>query len=155
MLRQRQTRDYVVRMPKDTTVVVACEQVRCENWLYGWDKFVNERTPLGQRQAAFFRSGASGRTFSEHQATAAAALAAGALFPGEIDASTDPLTPVTVFRFEPHQRCFAEHRTRPASWQVRAGPHLLRRHADMSGWIGDLDEHVGHLAEQAQKGRAG
>jgi hypothetical protein len=146
--RIRRTRDYVVRMPPDRGIKTVCEAVRCENWLYGWAKFVNEATPLGRDQAAFFRSGKSGRTFSEYRATAAAALGAGVLVPGEIDASADPLTPVSVFRFEPHQRCFEEHRTRPARWLVRG----VREHADMSGWIDDLDQHVGRLAEQLERG---
>jgi hypothetical protein len=148
MIPQRQTRDYVLRMPKDRTVVVACERVLCENWLYGWDVFANERVPLGRDRAAWFRSGASQRTFAEYQATAAAALGAGILLPGEIDAATDPLTPITVFRFAAHQRCFEEHRTRPARWLVRG----VREHTDMSGWLDDLDQHVGQLAEKAQKG---
>ena len=152
LLRPRRTRDYVVRMPPDRWVKAACEQVRCENWLYGWDVFANERTPLGSDRAAWFRSGASRRTFREYRTTAAAAIAAGVILAGEIDAGTDPLVPVTVFRFEPHQRCFTEHRTRPASWLVRAGQQVVGRHTGMSGWIDDLDQHVGHLAEQLKRG---
>ncbi len=126
-LRQRRTRDYVIRMPKDTTVVVACGQVRCDNWLYGWDTLLDERTPEGRDAAQWIRSGASRRDFREL---------------GSADGG------VTVFRFAPHQRCFTEHRTRPARWLVRG----VREHSDMSGWIGDLDEHVGRLGEQLKKG---
>jgi hypothetical protein len=147
-LRQRRTRDYLIRMPKDTTVKVVCEQIRCEKWLYGWDVFANERAPLGRDRAAYFRSGASRRTFRELRTTVAEALSAGVVLPGEIDAATDPLVPVSVFRFEPHQRCFDEHRTRPARWLVRG----VREHADMSGWLDDLDEHVDRLSEQIKRG---
>ncbi len=145
---QRRTRDYVVRMPPDRYVKTACELVRCEKWLYGWDLFANEATAQGRQRAAYLRSGQSGRDFREFRGTAAAAVASGVLLPGEIDGLTDPLAPVTVFRFSPHQRCFEEHRTRPASWLVRG----VRQHADMSGWIDDLDQHVGRLAEQVQRG---
>jgi hypothetical protein len=118
-------------MPKDTTVVVACEQVRCENWIYGWDTILNENTPEGRDAARWIRSGASGRDFREM---------------GVPDGGT------VVFRFAPHQRCFAEHRTRPASWLVRAGGQVLHRHSGMGGWIDDLDNHVGRLAEAVKRG---
>jgi hypothetical protein len=57
---------------------------------------------------------------------------------------------VTVFRFEPRQRCFAEHRTKPARWLVRGGG--LREHSSMRAWIDDLDEHVGQLEDQLRRG---
>lgn len=123
------TRDYLVRMPKDFTVVAACEQVACENWEYGWETLVDLRTARGRDAAAWIRSGKSGRTFRE-------------LPGGDGD--------ITVFRFEARQRCFAEHRTRPASWLVRAG--AIRRHADMHGWLEDFGEHYGRLEDQARKG---
>jgi hypothetical protein len=127
LLRQRRTRDYVVRMPPDRWVKLACQQVECENWRYGWDTILDERTPEGKDAAAWIRSGASRRDFREMRS-------------GDGD--------VTVFRFSPHQRCFTEHRTRPARWLVRG----VREHADMSGWIDDLDQHVGRLGEQLKKG---
>jgi hypothetical protein len=134
LLRPRRTRDYVVRMPPDRWVKAACEQVRCENWRYGWDTILDERTPPGQELAAWIRSGAPGRDYREMRS-----------------ADGD----VTVFRFAAHQRCFTEHRTRPASWLVRAGQQVVGRHTGMSGWIDDLDQHVGRLAEQLQKGQGG
>jgi hypothetical protein len=121
------TRDYRLLMPADTTVRAACEDVGCENWRYGWDVLLDERTAPGRDGAAWIRSGASGRTFRE--------------LPGAADGG------VSVFRFEPHQRCFEEHRTRPARWI--AGRTV---HTDMHGWIDDLDNHVGRLAEQLQRG---
>lgn len=124
------TRDYLLRMPPDTTVVAACHQVRCESWQFGWETVVDERTPLGQQQAAYIRQD-SGRTFTE--------LAQGT-----------GTSVVTVFRFGPRQRCFAEHRTRPAAWLVRSGG--IRRHDSMRDWIDDLGEHAGQLEDQLRRG---
>jgi hypothetical protein len=58
------TRDYIVRMPRDTTVVAACADVGCEAWRLGWETLVDERTPLGRAQGAYIRH-QSGRTFAE------------------------------------------------------------------------------------------
>ena len=121
------TRDYLLRMPPDTTVVAACHEVRCESWQFGWDTVVDTRTALGAQQAAYIRQ-YCGRTFREL---------------GSPDG-------VTVFRFEPRQRCFAEHRTKPGRWLVRGGG--IREHAGMRDWIDDLDEHVGQLEDQARRG---
>ena len=122
------TRDYLVRMPRDTTIVAACEDAGCDAWRYGWDSLIDEATPLGQQQAAYIRQH-SGRTFREMRAP-------------------DGLT---VFRFEARQRCFAEHRTRPARLLVRDGGQL-REHVSFSDIAEDYTEHAGRLADQAQKG---
>lgn len=122
------TRDYLLRMPKDITVVAACHQVGCENWRYGWDTILDERTAEGRDGAEWIRSGKSGRDFTE-------------LRGGD----------VTVFRFAPYQRCFAEHRTRPQRFLVRTGPRV----ADVGGfreWIDDLGEHVDRLEDLAKRG---
>jgi hypothetical protein len=129
--RERRTRDYLVRMPKDRKVKIACELVACENWRYGWDTILDERTREGREAAAWIRSGASRRDYRD------------------LGRSADG--DVTVFRFQPHQRCFDEHQTRPASWLVRDGGGVMRR-GDMGEWIDDLDQHVGHLGDQLQKG---
>ena len=118
------TRDYRIRFPRDTTVRAACEDVGCDNWQYGWETILDERTPQGHALAVWLRSGACGRTFRE-------------LPGGE----------VTAFRFERGQRCFEEHRTRPATFL--AGP---RRVATLGDWIGDLDDHVNRLETQLRKG---
>lgn len=127
LLRQRRTRDYVLRMPRDRTVVAACEQVRCDNWLYGWDVLLDERTAEGRDAAQWIRSGASKREFREL---------------GTADGE------MAVFRFSAHQRCFEEHRTRPARWLVRG----VREHTGMHDWIDDLDQHAGNLEDQIRKG---
>lgn len=121
------TRDYVLLMPPDTTVVAACHEVRCASWQFGWDTLADERTPLGKARADYIRR-ECGRTFREM---------------GSPDG-------VTVFRFGPRQRCFAEHRTKPASWLVRSGG--IREHSSMRGWIDDLGEHVGQLEDQLRRG---
>ena len=99
------TREYRIRLPRDVTVPAACEQVRCESWKYGWETTVDEATPLGGFQAAYIRQTA-GRTFKER---------------GTPDG-------LTVFRFGRHQRCFAEHRTRPVTFlaERQAGPDARR-----------------------------
>ena len=127
------TRDYRVQMPRDTTVKAACEDAGCEQWLYGWDSLIDERTDLGREQAKYIRT-KSGRTFREMRAP-------------------DGLT---VFRFEPKQRCFAEHRTRPA--RLAVGRHLSdgsfvaeRTHTSLAALAEDYTQHVGRLAEQYER----
>jgi hypothetical protein len=122
------TRDYLLRLPRDVTVVAACEDVGCEAWQFGWETQIDEATPLGTFQAAYIRE-TSGRTFTEMRTEAG----------------------LTVFRFEPHQRCFAEHRTRPARWLIRDG-RQVREVPVMADWTGDLSEHVSQLEEQARRG---
>jgi hypothetical protein len=120
------TRDYVLLMPRDTTVVAACADVGCSSWLYGWETHVDEATPLGGEQARYIRH-MSGRTFTE--------LKSGGL---------------TVFRFGPRQRCFAEHRTRPGRYLVRGGG--VREHAWLGDWIEDAAEHVTMIEDQRARG---
>jgi hypothetical protein len=125
------TRDYHVRMPPDRTVRAACEDVGCENWRYGWDTLLDERTGPGRDAAAWIRSGRSGRTWRE--------------LPGAADGG------VSVFRFEPHQRCFEEHRTRPARFLVADGA-ASRQHVRLGDWIEDFGEHMGRLEDAAKRG---
>lgn len=125
---------YSIAQPADTTVRAACEQVGCPQWAHGWDTVIDERTELGQSQAAFIRQ-QSGRTFRE--------LRDGVL---------------TVFRFEARQRCFAEHQTRPQLFAVRDGDWRgnptgrARQHTRASDWVEDFGEHQLRLVDQQQKG---
>jgi hypothetical protein len=121
------SRDYVIRMPPDRWIRAACEQVGCQQWQYGWETHTDEATGLGQAQAAYIRRH-SGRTFTEHRTAAG----------------------LTVFRFAPHQRCFAEHRTRPQRFLVRDSG--IREHTSLAALAEDYTEHTGRLAEQARKG---
>lgn len=125
---------YVLRSPRDTRVRAACEQVGCQAWRHGWDTTVDERTELGAQQAAYIRH-QSGRTFREMR-------------------TQDGLT---VFRFEPGQRCFAEHHTRPEIFLARRGDWrgdlgLIRRHTRPVDWVEDFGEHQQALADRQQQG---
>lgn len=125
---------YTMSMPADLAVVTACEQAGCEAWRYGWDTVVDEATPLGHAQAAYIRQ-ECGRTFREQRTEGG----------------------LTVFRFEPRQRCFAEHRTRPIRYSVRGGDWradlgLIRRHSNGRDWADDFGEHQDRLTEQIRKG---
>lgn len=125
---------YSVTSPRDTTVRAACEQVDCWAWRNGWETTVDESTPLGQFQASYIRT-QSGRTFREmHSALG-----------------------LTVFRFEPGQRCFTEHKTRPEFYLVRGGDWrqnlgLIRRHTRPIDWVEDMGENLQTIADQQQKG---
>lgn len=126
---------YSISRQRDTTVVAACEQVECAAWLHGWESQIDESTQLGQQQAAYIRT-RSGRTFREQR-------------------TGDGLT---VFRFEAHQRCFAEHRTNPEIYLVRDGdwrgnPTGRRRnHTQSADWVEDMAENQGRLIDLKQKG---
>ncbi|MFK0018192.1 hypothetical protein [Streptomyces sp. NPDC090798] len=126
---------YSITAPQDTTIVAACEQVACPAWLNGWDSVIDERTELGQRQAAYIR-GQSRRTFREQK-------------------RGDGLT---VFRFEAHQRCFEEHRTRPEIYLVRDGDWRgnptgrQRQHTRPADWVEDMTENQGRIVDLQEKG---
>jgi hypothetical protein len=126
---------YSITAPTDTTIVAACEQVACAAWRNGWDSVIDESTELGQQQAAYIR-GQSRRTFREQK-------------------RGDGLT---VFRFEAHQRCFEEHRTRPEIYLVRDGDHRgnptgrKRQHTRPADWVEDMAENQGHLIDLRERG---
>lgn len=122
------TRDYRIRMPFDRWVKTACADAGCDAWRHGWQTHVDEATGLGQRQAAYIRREA-GRTFTEQRTG----------------------TGITVFTFPPRQRCFAEHRTRPARLLVAEGGRV-REHASFADLAEDYTEHVSRLADLAQRG---
>ena len=113
-------RTYRIRSPHDTTIKASCQQVGCEAWLHGWETKIDERTDLGQFQAAYIRQ-SSGRTFREMR-------------------TADGMT---VFRFEARQRCFADHQTLPERFLVvggdwRGNPVGMRReHVRAADWVED------------------
>lgn len=121
-------RHYRVHMPHDLTVVAACEDVGCDQWRNGWETICDLDDAMGAKVAMMIRSGQSGRTYLE--------------FPGN---------PV-VFRFDPRQRCFREHRTRPGRLLVHQGGRIVREHANLGYLAEDYTEHLGRLAGQQQKG---
>ncbi|MGW0587464.1 hypothetical protein [Streptosporangium sp. NPDC002607] len=125
---------YRIVAPPDQLVRAACELVGCAAWRHGWQTAVDESTELGRRQAHYIRY-ASGRTHRE-QRTAAG---------------------LTVFRFEPHQRCFADHRTRPETYLVQGGDWrqrlgLIRRHVRPADWVEDFAEHQARLNRAIERG---
>lgn len=126
---------FGIAQPADTLVRAACEQVGCEAWRNGWDTPIDEASELGQRQAAFIRK-ESGRTFREVKSAVG----------------------LTVFRFEPGQRCFREHQTRPQIFAVRDGDYRgnptgrHRTHTRPADWVEDFGENQLRLADQQQKG---
>lgn len=126
---------FQVVSPQDTSVVVACEQAGCPNWRNGWVTLVDTTTELGARQAAYIRSGATGRSYTELAAKAGEA----------------------AFRFDSHQRCFAEHRTRPELYVVRGGDWrshlgLIRQHRNAADWVEHCAEHQARLHDRIERG---
>ncbi|MEV7470272.1 hypothetical protein AB0O20_27765 [Streptomyces kronopolitis] len=126
---------FSITTPRDTAVRAACEQVGCAAWRFGWESTIDERTQLGQQQAAYIR-GQSHRTFREQQ-------------------RGDGLT---VFRFDSGQRCFAEHQTRPEIYAVRDGDWRgnptgrTRQHTRPQDWVEDFGEHQQRIADQRKEG---
>jgi hypothetical protein len=126
---------YSITAPHDRTIRAACEEVGCANWLNGWKTVIDESSEQGRAQAAYIRH-QSGRTFREQQT-------------GE---------GLTVFTFDSHQRCFADHRTRPETYAVRDGdwrgnPTGRRRiHANAQDWTEDFGEHQQRIADQHERG---
>lgn len=125
---------YQLFQGRDTTMRAACQQVGCQAWLHGWDTILDE-TNADQKIMADYIRHTSGRTFKETR--------------------TD--TGLTVFRFEPYQRCFAEHRTRPVRHTVWRGDFRenqggLRVHTRGEDWVEDFAEHQQNVADRIEKG---
>jgi hypothetical protein len=125
---------YQVTQLPDRGQRAACEQVGCKFWRWGWEMRVDERTPLGGARASYIRW-QSGRTFVERT---------------DVDGAT-------IFRFEPGQRCFAEHFTHPELYLVRGGDAtrlggLIRRHVDPADLIEDMNEHFDAVRADRARG---
>lgn len=145
---------YSISARPDTGRVWTCREVGCEQYRLGWQCTFDESRdcgnpdwsrlcfwlaegplPCGRCQAQYVRYG-SGRTFKEQRTE----------------------TGLTVFRFEPFQRCFADHGTAPDIFRVRDGDwrgnptQRVRLHANGLDWIEDLIEHEGALADLRRKG---
>ena len=124
---------YQIASPADRMVKAACEQVDCDAWRDGWETAVDEATDLGRRQAAYIRE-MSGRTFREMRSAAG----------------------LTVFRFEPGQRCFREHHTRGEWFFERGGDWRgatsERIQHSPAGWVNSFGEHQERLAGQIERG---
>jgi len=126
---------YNINQPADVTVVAACEQVACDAWLYGWQSVIDESDALGKARAHYIRH-LAGRTFVEKH----------------------DLGGLTVFVFEAHQRCFAEHRTRPEIYARRDGDWRgnptgrVLKHASPADWVEDMGEHLQNINDQIERG---
>jgi hypothetical protein len=127
---------YSIREAGDTTVVAACADVGCEQWANGWETYADEADDHGAAVANYIRRD-SGRTFREMRTA----------------------TGITVFRFEPGQRCFREHHTKPELYLVRGGdwrgnPLAIptRRHANPADWVEEIQIHQDRLAETIKQG---
>lgn len=126
---------FSVRSRSDRAVRAVCEQVACPAWREGWESVIDERTDLGQAQAAYIRL-QSGRTFREMRTEAG----------------------LTVFRFESGQRCFAEHQTRPELYVVRDGDYRgnptgrRRVHASAADWVEHMQEEFGRFNDDRERG---
>ena len=126
---------YSITAGSDVTVVAACKDVGCPHWAHGWETTVDERTSLGQAQAAYIRT-RSGRTQTERKTAEG----------------------LTVFRFEAFQRCFQEHRTRPDVFTRRHGDWRGNpsgqsyQHTHAMDWVEDFAENQQRLNDAIQKG---
>lgn len=125
---------WSVKSRPDRAVKTVCERVACRAWREGWESVVDESTQLGREQAQWIRT-LSRRTFREQRNAVG----------------------LTVFRFEPYQRCFAEHSTMPEKYVVRGGDYRgvvgpVRVHARASDWVEHVQEHMGRLLDERAKG---
>lgn len=133
-------RTYQIVAPRSTHFRSAsCAEARCPQHEHGWASVIDERTELGQRQAAYIRTQA-GRRFAEHRDSAG----------------------LTHFEFAPGQRCFTDHQVsldRPPLYVVRDGdwrgnprgtdPLVHTRPGD---WVDDFATHQDRLAELLERG---
>lgn len=118
-----------------------CAEVDCPGYLNGFRTRVDERTDLGQSQAHYIRK-ESGRRFTEDRDDAG----------------------LTVFTFEPGQRCFAsgDHKvridrpelflTRPGDWRGNPEGGRPYQHTRPEHWTEDFAEHQQKLADRIEKG---
>lgn len=127
---------YKIVQPRDTTIVASCQQVGCKHWREGWVSLIDETNQFGASQAYYIRHD-SGRTFTESRNAAG----------------------MTVFRFECHQRCFTEHRTRPARFGVVGGDARgnprgtpARIHSRPEDWVEDASEHLDRIRAVRARG---
>lgn len=123
---------WSVKSRPDQRVKTVCERVGCRRWREGWESVIDESTQLGREQAAFIRG--SRRTFRE-QKTAG----------------------LTVFRFEPYQRCYEDHQTMPEKYLVRGGDYRgavgkVRVHQNPADWVEHVQQHMAGLLDERDKG---
>lgn len=132
---------YQIRAPLDSHWITTkdCSRAQCEGFLIGWDSDIDERTELGQAQAAYIRR-ESRRRFAEVR------LPDG----------------LTRFRFEPGQDCFRRphlvrnmregiYVERGGDW--RGNPTGLRRvHSRPGDWVESFALHQQRLRALQERG---
>lgn len=125
---------YAYSRGRDIRRKAACQEVGCEAYRLGWETAVDEATEMGRQQAHYIRT-QSGRTFREYRSEAG----------------------LTVFRFEPYQRCFADHQTIAEAFYVRGGDWrlnqgLIRRHVNGRDWAEDMAEQLDTIRTAQERG---
>ena len=125
---------YAYSRGRDIRRKAACQEVGCEAYKHGWESAFDESTELGRQQAHYVRT-QSGRTFREYRSEAG----------------------LTVFRFEPYQRCFADHQTVAEAFYVRGGDWrlnqgLIRRHVNGRDWAEDMAEQLDTIRTAQERG---
>lgn len=131
---------YSVLAPKSTHFRKAsCAEVECAGMEHGWVSLIDERTELGQRQAAYIRAH-SGRKFTEERDEQGR----------------------TMFTFEAGQACFTEHQVslgRPELYIVRDGDlrglpkgGSVQKHVNGEDWADDFATHQQKIADAIQEG---
>lgn len=117
-----------------------CVEARCEAYLSGWATMADETTEQGQRAAYYIRHD-SGRRFTEARSELG----------------------ITVFTFEPGQRCFASdaHRVpleRPALFVAREGDWrgnprgVEARIMRADDWVDEFATHQAVIAQAIERG---
>ncbi|SDU42668.1 hypothetical protein [Jiangella alkaliphila] len=129
----------VIANPQTHFRAGTCEEAGCLAFRHGWATAVDQRTELGQRQAAYIRT-RSGRAFTE---------------------DVDALGRVT-FTFLPGQPCFTEHRVRlerEPLYVVRGGDFRgnprgtrPRVHTSAASFVDDFASHQQGLADRLERG---
>ena len=115
-----------------------CGEEHCGQYAHGWLTTIDVSTELGQRQANYIRLH-SGRSFTVFNADG----------------------PIVQFKFDSHQKCFAEHQLsleREPLYIVRGGDwrgnprRELRQHTKAAYWIEDFANHQQKLVTEIEKG---
>jgi hypothetical protein len=130
---------YAIRVPKSAWREATCAEVECEAYEHGWRTAIDESTDLGQQQAHYIRQDHT-RKHSESRTEAG----------------------MSVFDFEPGQRCFREHKTR----DDRIDDVYAKHNGDFRGnpdgriiklpsaqaWVDDFGEHQERLSDEMKEG---
>lgn len=120
----------------------SCEDADCQHWREGWATGLDETDPDQQGNATYIR-GMAGRRFTEHKGSRVPSIDGA----GQTTLVIDDAGPLTVFLFEPGQKCFRTHSIsleREPLYVVRGGDHRgnptgeRRVHANGEDWVDDL-----------------